>query len=98
MAEHFSRQKLWVVEANLFIISRYICLQSFMTVGQRGQEICLFKINICYNGCYSATIGTIRVHFVFSPSLVIRYHCGKFHKKRLDGFGCAGVFGGIIII
>ena len=41
MAENVSRHKLCVVEANLFIF-----LQSFMTLGQRGQEICLFKVSI----------------------------------------------------
>ena len=98
MAEKISRRKLWVVEANLFIrryIYVYIYIYSFMTVGQRGQKICLFKVS---DGC--TTIGPKRVglHFVMWPSLVTLYHCGKFHKKRLGGFGWAGVLGVIIII
>ena len=39
MAENLSRQKLWVIEANVFIVRRGISGQSFMTMGKTGHEM-----------------------------------------------------------
>ncbi len=38
--------QLWVLEINLFLVINKICEQSFMTLGQMGHEICLFKVCI----------------------------------------------------
>ena len=46
MAENLSRQKLWVLEANVFIVRRGISGQSFMTMGKTGHEMPVQSLHV----------------------------------------------------